>query len=43
MALLAAGTLRMKRRRELPFHHAAEAHRLLESGETHDKIVLRAA
>ena len=42
MALLAAGTLRMKPRRELPLDDAAEAHRLLESGETHDKIVLSA-
>jgi NADPH:quinone reductase-like Zn-dependent oxidoreductase len=42
MALLAAGTLRMKQRRELPLQQAAEAHRLLESGETHDKIVLSA-
>jgi NADPH:quinone reductase-like Zn-dependent oxidoreductase len=42
MALLAAGALRMKPRRELPLQQAAEAHRLLESGETHDKIVLRA-
>lgn len=42
MALLAAGTLRMKQRRELPLQQAAEAHRLLESGETHDKVVLSA-
>jgi len=42
MALLAAGTLRMKPRRELPLQQAAEAHRLLESGETHDKLVLSA-
>jgi NADPH:quinone reductase-like Zn-dependent oxidoreductase len=40
MALLAEGKLRMKQRRELPMQHAAEAHRLLESGETHDKVVL---
>ena len=40
IALLAAGTLRMKRRRELPLRQADEAHRQLESGETHDKIVL---
>ena len=40
MALLAAGTLRMKHRRELALQHAAEAHRLLESGEAHDKVVL---
>jgi NADPH:quinone reductase-like Zn-dependent oxidoreductase len=43
LALLAAGGLRMKERRELPLQQAAEAHRLLESGETHDKIVLTAA
>ena len=42
MALLAAGALYMKQRRELPLQQAAEAHRLLESGETHDKIVLSA-
>jgi len=42
MALLAAGALYMKQRRELPLREAAEAHRLLESGETHDKIVLSA-
>lgn len=40
MPLLAAGALRLKPRRILPVAHAAEAHRLLESGETHDKIVL---
>jgi NADPH:quinone reductase-like Zn-dependent oxidoreductase len=38
--LLAAGTLKLKRRRVLPIAEAAEAHRLLQSGETHDKIVL---
>ena len=42
MALLADGTLRMKQRRELPLQQAAEAHRLLESGETHEKVVLSA-
>ena len=42
MALLAADALYMKQRRELPLQQAAEAHRLLESGETHDKIVLSA-
>ena len=40
--LSAAGALYMKQRRELPLQQAAEAHRLLESGETHDKIVLSA-
>ena len=40
MPLLASGELRLKERRTLPIRHAAEAHRLLESGETHNKIVL---
>jgi NADPH:quinone reductase-like Zn-dependent oxidoreductase len=40
MPLLASGELRLKERRSLPIREAAEAHRLLESGETHDKIVL---
>lgn len=40
MPLLAAGKLRLKRTRVLPITEAAEAHRLLESGESHDKIVL---
>jgi NADPH:quinone reductase-like Zn-dependent oxidoreductase len=40
MPLLASGGLRLKRRRILPITAAAEAHRLLEAGETHDKIVL---
>ncbi|KAA1376349.1 quinone oxidoreductase family protein [Aeromicrobium fastidiosum] len=38
--MLAAGTLRLKRRRVVPITEAAQAHRLLESGETHDKLVL---
>jgi len=40
MPLLASGELRLKERRSLPIREAAEAHRLLESGETRDKIVL---
>ncbi len=40
MPLLASGELRLKRRRTLSIEDAAEAHRLLESGETSDKIVL---
>lgn len=40
MPLLASGDLRLKRRLPLPVREAAEAHRLLESGETRDKIVL---
>ena len=43
MAFLAEGRLRMKQRRELPIQQAAEAHRLLESGETRDKIILTIA
>jgi NADPH:quinone reductase-like Zn-dependent oxidoreductase len=42
MALLATGGLRMKQQREMPLQQAADAHRQLESGETHDKIVLSA-
>ncbi|MBO1331217.1 NADP-dependent oxidoreductase [Streptomyces sp. VRA16 Mangrove soil] len=40
MALLAEGRLTMKPRRPLPMRDAAEAHRLLESGEVRDRIVL---
>lgn len=40
MPLLASGALVLKERRVMPIADAAEAHRLLESGETHDKIVL---
>ena len=40
MPMLADGALRLKRRRVLPVAQAADAHRLLESGETHDKLVL---
>jgi NADPH:quinone reductase-like Zn-dependent oxidoreductase len=40
MPLLASGKLRLKDRRSLPIRQAPEAHRLLESGETHEKIVL---
>jgi NADPH:quinone reductase-like Zn-dependent oxidoreductase len=38
--LLAAGKLALKSQLVLPMTDAAEAHRLLASGETHDKIVL---
>ena len=38
--LLASGALVLKDRRVLPITEAATAHRLLESGQTHDKIVL---
>lgn len=40
MPLLASGALRMKRRLVMPVREAAEAHRLLESGGTSDKVVL---
>jgi NADPH:quinone reductase-like Zn-dependent oxidoreductase len=40
LPLLASGKLTLKTQRELPMRQAAEAHRLLASGETHDKIVL---
>jgi len=42
MPLLAAGALRLRRQRQLPLGDAAEAHRLLESGEAHEKLVLEA-
>jgi NADPH:quinone reductase-like Zn-dependent oxidoreductase len=42
MPLLASGALRLRRRRRLPMADAAEAHRLLESGEVHEKLVLEA-
>jgi NADPH:quinone reductase-like Zn-dependent oxidoreductase len=42
MPLLASGALRLRRQRRLPTSEAAEAHRLLELGEAHDKIVLEA-
>jgi NADPH:quinone reductase-like Zn-dependent oxidoreductase len=40
LPMLAAGALRLKPHRSLPLTQAAEAHRLLESGEVRDKIVL---
>lgn len=40
LPLLASGSLRLKAHKALPLTQAAEAHRLLGSGETHDKIVL---
>jgi NADPH:quinone reductase-like Zn-dependent oxidoreductase len=42
MPLLASGALRLRRQRQLPMADAAEAHRLLESGEAHEKLVLKA-
>ena len=42
MPLLASGALRLRRQRHLPMAEAAEAHRLLELGEAHEKLVLEA-
>jgi len=42
MPLLASGALRLRRQRKLPMANAAEAHRLLESGASHEKLVLEA-
>jgi NADPH:quinone reductase-like Zn-dependent oxidoreductase len=42
MPLLATGLLRLRRQRTLPMADAAEAHRLLENGEAHEKLVLEA-
>jgi len=41
--LVADGKVRVDVREELPLEQAAEAHRLLESGETQGKLVLRIA
>ena len=42
MPLLASGALRLRRQRLLPMNDASEAHRLLEDGEAHEKLVLEA-
>jgi NADPH:quinone reductase-like Zn-dependent oxidoreductase len=42
MPLLASGALRLRRQRRLPLADAAEAHRLLENGGVHEKLVLEA-
>jgi NADPH:quinone reductase-like Zn-dependent oxidoreductase len=42
MPLLASGSLRLRRQRQLPMAEAAEAHRLLELGKAHEKLVLEA-
>ena len=42
MPLLASGALRLRRQRQIPMAEAAEAHRLLELGEAHEKLVLEA-
>jgi NADPH:quinone reductase-like Zn-dependent oxidoreductase len=40
MALLADGRLRLKAHQSMPMQQAAEAHRQLESGTVHERIVL---
>ena len=40
MQLLASGELRLRSQRALPMSAAAEAHRLLEDGPVHDKLLL---
>jgi NADPH:quinone reductase-like Zn-dependent oxidoreductase len=42
MRLLASGELRLRSQRSLPISAAAEAHRLLEAGEVHEKLLLEA-
>ncbi|HEY1634763.1 MAG TPA: NADP-dependent oxidoreductase, partial [Acidimicrobiales bacterium] len=42
MPLLASGKLHLRRQRHLPMEQAAQAHRLLESGQAHEKIILEA-
>jgi NADPH:quinone reductase-like Zn-dependent oxidoreductase len=39
MPVLATGTLRIRRERQLPMAQAAEAHRLLENGDTHETLI----
>ena len=40
MQLLASGELRLRSQQSVPMSQAAEAHRLLEEGHTHDKFLL---
>jgi NADPH:quinone reductase-like Zn-dependent oxidoreductase len=40
IALLAAGRLRLRAHKSMPMRQAAEAHRQLESGDVHERIVL---
>jgi NADPH:quinone reductase-like Zn-dependent oxidoreductase len=42
MPLLASGALQLRRQRHLPMEQAAQAHRLLENGEAHEKLILDA-
>lgn len=43
MPLLASGALRLRRQRHLPMEQAAQAHRLLENGQAHEKLILDAS
>jgi NADPH:quinone reductase-like Zn-dependent oxidoreductase len=43
MKLLASGQLRLRAQRSLPMSQAAEAHRILEEGQAHDKLLLTAS
>ena len=42
MQLLARGELRLRSQQSIPMSRAAEAHRLLEEGQVHDKLLLTA-
>jgi NADPH:quinone reductase-like Zn-dependent oxidoreductase len=43
MQLLARGELRLRSQQSIPMSRAAEAHRLLEGGQVHDKLLLTAS
>jgi NADPH:quinone reductase-like Zn-dependent oxidoreductase len=43
MQLLARGELRLRSQQSIPMSRAAEAHRLLEGGRAHDKLLLTAS
>jgi NADPH:quinone reductase-like Zn-dependent oxidoreductase len=43
MQLLASGELRLRAQRPLPMSSAGEAHRLLEEGQAHEKLLLAAS
>ncbi len=40
MPLLGSGSLHLRRQLHLPMEQAAEAHRLLENGDVHEKLIL---
>jgi NADPH:quinone reductase-like Zn-dependent oxidoreductase len=40
IALLADGRLRLRAHKSMPMQQAAEAHRQLESGNVHERIIL---